>query len=137
MQINRVDVEGIFKTFETKDIEKIMNHFADDAVLIDPHYPKIEMKGKEVIRKGLAWGLNGLKSASFTAEKIWIDENNEGAVLLDTHHVFKGGNKVDIKQVFLFAFNADKKITYLQSFVPYRPHGLGGLIPRIVGMFWK
>lgn len=113
-----------------------MTHFADDATLIDPHYPILEMRGKEMIKKGLTWGLKPLIKASFTTEKLWVD-GNEGAIKLITNHVFKGGNKLDTIQVFLFAFNDEKKITYLQSFVPYRPPGLSGLIPRITGLFWK
>ena len=136
MEITKVDLEAVFKSFESKDIEQIMTHFADDAVLIDPHYPIPEMKGKEMIIKGLIWGLKPLITASFNIEKIWVN-GNEGAIKVKTFHVLKGGNKVDIQQVFLFAFNDEKKLTYLQSFVPYRPHGLSGLIPRITGLFWK
>ena len=136
MELSQTEVEAIFKSFETKDIEQIMPHFADDAVLIDPHYPIMEMRGKEAIRKGLTWGLKPLITASFTTENFWIT-GNEGAIKLKTNHVFKGGNKVDIMQVFLFTLNGDKKLTYLQSFVPYRPPGLGGLVPKIFGLFWK
>ena len=136
LEITKEDIEAIFRSFESKDIEQIMTHFDDDAVLIDPHYPISEMKGKKMIIRGLTWGLKPLITASFTTKKLWVN-GNEGAIKVKTNHVFKGGNKLDITQVFLFAFNIEKKITYLQSFVPYRPHGLSGLIPRITGLFWK
>jgi len=136
LEITKADIEAVFRSFESKDIDLIMSLFADDAILIDPHYPVMEMKGKEAIRKGLTWGLKPLITASFTTEKLWVD-GNEGAIKLITNHVFKGGNKVDIIQVFLFALNNEKKFLYLQSFVPYRPPGLSGLIPRLTKLFWK
>jgi ketosteroid isomerase-like protein len=136
MEITQADIEAVLKSFESKDINQVMSHFTDDAVLIDPHYPIIEMRGKEAIKKGLLWGLKPLISASFEIEKFWIT-GNEGAVKVETNHVFKGGRKISINQVFLFAMNDKKKIIYLQSFVPYRPHGLEGLMPRVFGLFWK
>jgi ketosteroid isomerase-like protein len=136
MKIIEADIEAVLKSFETKDIDQIMPHFADEAILIDPHYPIIEMKGKDAIRKGLSWGLKPLVSASFEIEKFWVS-GNEGVAKVDTNHVFKGGKKISIKQVFLFSMNEKKKIIYMQSFVPYRPDGIDGLVPKIFGMFWK
>ena len=136
MEITKEDVEAVFRSFESKDIDQIMTHFADDAVLIDPHYPIPEMKGKEMIFKGLTWGLKPLITASFTTENFWVS-GNEGVIKVKTNHVFKGGSKLDTIQVFLFALNENKKFTYLQSFVPYRPSGLNGFITRITGLFWK
>ena len=136
MDITKEEVEAIFRSFERKDIDQIMDHFADDAILFDPHYPIPEMKGKDMIYKGLTWGLQSLVSASFITEKFWIN-GNEGVIKLKTNHKFKGGNKLDTMQVFLFTLNEDKKFTYLQSFVPYRPSGLSGIFSRITGLFWK
>ena len=136
MEITKVDVEAVFRSFESKDIDQIMTHFEDDAILIDPHYPIPEMKGKEMIIKGLTWGLKPLITANFTTENFWIN-GYDGVIKVKTNHVFKGGNNLDTIQVFLFTLNENKKITYLQSFVPYRPSGISGFITRITGLFWK
>ena len=42
-----------FATVETKDLEAMMSLFADDAVVIDPHFPKPQMQGKAVITEAL------------------------------------------------------------------------------------
>jgi ketosteroid isomerase-like protein len=136
MEITQADIEAIFKSFESKDIEQILPHFAEDAVLIDPHYPVTEMKGKEAIRKGLTWGLKPLVSASFKVDNFWVS-GNEGAIKMDTNHVFKGGKKISIMQVFLFSMNEKKELVYLQSFVPYRPDGIDGIALKIIKMFWN
>lgn len=136
LDITKEEIEAIFKSFERKDLNEIMDHFSDDAILIDPHYPIPKMIGKKMITKGLTWGLKTLVSARFKTENFWIS-GNEGAIRLKTNHVLKGGKELDTIQVFLFTLNQEKKITYLQSFVPYRPSGLSGLISRITGLFWK
>ena len=43
----------LFTAFEEKDVPAVLALFADDSVLIDPHYPQTEMKGKAAIRQGL------------------------------------------------------------------------------------
>jgi hypothetical protein len=94
------------------------------------------MKGKKMIKKGISWGLKSLVSACFKTENFWIN-GNKGTNRLKTNHLLKGGIELDTVQVFLFTLNKDKKITYLQSFVSYRPSGLSGLLSRIAGLFWK
>ena len=38
-----------FATIEAKDLDAMMSLFAENAVLIDPHFPKPQMQGKAVI----------------------------------------------------------------------------------------
>jgi ketosteroid isomerase-like protein len=38
-----------FATVEAKDLEAMMSLFADDAVVIDPHFPTPQMQGKAAI----------------------------------------------------------------------------------------
>ena len=49
---------------------------------------------------------------------------------METHHVFKGGMKMDFDQVFVFELR-DGLIARLQSYVPYTPAGIGGLLLKI------
>ena len=41
-----------FAAVEAKDLEAMMSLFADDAVVIDPHFPTRQMQGKAAIREG-------------------------------------------------------------------------------------
>jgi ketosteroid isomerase-like protein len=41
-----------FATVEAKDLDAIMSVFADDAVVIDPHFPTSQMQGKVAITEG-------------------------------------------------------------------------------------
>jgi len=136
MKATKEFATGFLDAFVSMDLDNIMSFFGDDAVLIDPHYPKMEMKGKDEIRKGLEWGLSSMVKAGFEVEKCWV-EGSEGVVKVKTNHEFKGNFKVDIMQIFLFEVNEDGKLKYLQSFVPYRPGGLPGFLTKVTGMFWK
>ncbi|NKQ35132.1 MAG: nuclear transport factor 2 family protein [Chloroflexi bacterium] len=128
-------VEQLLDAFLALDLETAMDCFADDAVLYDPHYPVQRMEGKEAIRQGLAWGIGNLEKPGFTVRHVWSD-GKSGAVEMDTHHVFKGGMKLNFDQVFVFE-TKDGKITRLQSYVPYTPGGLGGFMAKATRWSWK
>ena len=133
--MDKQQVERIFAAFEARDIETVMAQFADDAVVTDPHYPIMEMKGKESIRQGFEWALGNMEQAGFKVLKVWSDENS-GAVEMDTHHVFKGGMEMKFRQVFVVEMR-DGLITRLHSFGPYRPGGVSGAMLKTVGFFWR
>jgi ketosteroid isomerase-like protein len=42
--------ERFFAAVMAKDMNAVLGFFAEDAELIDPHYPKMHMKGKAAIR---------------------------------------------------------------------------------------
>jgi ketosteroid isomerase-like protein len=128
-------VEKLMNAFIELDLEAAMACFADDAVLYDPHYPVQRMEGKEAIRQGLGWGIGNLEKAGFSVRHWWADENS-GAVELDTDHVFKGGMNAKFDQVFVFEVSGGK-ITRLQSYVPYGPGGLGGLMAKATHLTWR
>lgn len=52
--------QQLIAAFETKDLPAALALFADDAVVIDPHYPKTEMKGKAAIKQGFEWAFANL-----------------------------------------------------------------------------
>ncbi len=93
------------------------------------------MRGREEIRQGLSWGLNSLEKPGFSVRQIWVD-GDSAVVELDTHHRFKGGIEVKFDQVFVVE-SRDGKICRLQSYVPYSPPGIGGLIPRLTRAAWN
>jgi len=136
MTFTKEEIEYILDSFVNSDIESVMSHFSDEAVLKDSHYPNVKMVGKDAIKEGLEWGFDRMKSLSFSILKFWSIENDV-IIKVKTHHVFKGNNKVDIEQIFVFTFNSSRKIISLESYVPYRPNTLPGLIAHIEGLFRK
>ena len=47
--------QGLIAAFEAKDLPAALAFFADDAVVIDPHYPQPVMKGKAAIEITELW----------------------------------------------------------------------------------
>lgn len=133
--MDRETVENVFALFESKDMEGFMALFADDAVVRDPHYPNPEMKGKAAIRRGLEWAMGNMEQPGFTIRNLWID-GDKAAVEVDTHHVFKGGMKLETDQVFVIE-TQDGLVTRLQAYLPYRPGGVGGLMAKATGLVWR
>ena len=133
--ITRELIGQMFSAFEAKDLEAVLAFFADDAVIYDPHYPTPTMRGKATIRQGLTWGLGNMEQPGFIVRHVWLD--GETAVAeVDTHHVFKGGMKLNFPQVFVVE-SRDGLITRLQAYVPYPPHGIGGLLTKLTRLIWK
>jgi len=113
-------VEEFFKVIESKDIEASLVYFSDNAEFIDPHYPNIHMKGKKEIEQGLTWGFKGLKKLGFTIEKSL-------AVEVATAHELPNGKALNFPQAFIIEIEAGK-ITRLQAYEPYGPHGIFKII---------
>jgi ketosteroid isomerase-like protein len=128
-------IQTLLDAFMAKDLPAVMALIADDAVLYDPHYPQQRMVGKAQIERGLTWGLASLKQPGFTVRNLWLAEHS-GVVELDTHHVLMGGMKIKFDQVFVFDLR-EGKITRLQSYVPYSPPGIGGLLSKVTRLAWR
>jgi ketosteroid isomerase-like protein len=117
-----------FATIEAKDLDAMMSLFADDAVVIDPHFPTPQMQGKVAITEGFRGAMAGMRSFGYTIVNYFESENGQcAAVETATHHIVKQGTKLNFPQVFIFEV-ADGRITRLQAYEPYGPH-------RIVGLF--
>lgn len=115
-----------FATVEAKDLDAMMSLFADDAVVIDPHFPTPQMQGKAAIREGFREAMSGMRSFGYTIVNYFESENRQrAAVETATHHIVKQGMKLNFPQVFLFEA-ADGHITRLQAYEPYGPHGIMG-----------
>ena len=128
-------IDVLIEAFTNKDLEAALALFADDALVYDPHYPVPTMRGKDAIRQGFAWGLGNMEQPGFTVRHLWSD-GTSGALEVDTHHVFKGGMALTFDQVFIFE-TRDGLIIRLQSYVPYPPGGIGGLLARVTRWIWK
>jgi len=120
---------------EGKDMPAILALFADDAIMIDPHYPVAEMKGKAAIKQGLEWAFSNIEKPSFAIRHVWEDVNS-GAVEVDSFHVFRGGMKVKFPQVFILE-TRDGLITRLQSYPPHGPGGIAGGLTSLIRLIWR
>ena len=70
-------VTHTFATIEAKDLEAMMRVFADDAVVIDPHFPTLRMQGKAAIREGFRGAISGMRSFGYTIVNYFESENEQ------------------------------------------------------------
>ncbi len=130
-------VRESFKAVEAKDIEAVLACFTDDAQFIDPHYPKVHMKGKKEIRAGLTWGFKGLKKLGFTIKKYFESEDSKSiAIEVATAHVLPNGKPLNFPQVFIIDIK-DGKISRMQAYEPYGPHGVLKIILGVTRLIKK
>jgi ketosteroid isomerase-like protein len=133
--LDQAAIERLFAAFMAKDIDAVLALFADDAVMIDPHYPVREMRGKAAIRQGLEWAFRNIERPGLTLRRVLI--NGDGAMVeVDTHHVFRGGMAVRFQQVFVVDTRAGA-ISRLQSYTPYGPGGVGSLLASATRLAWR
>ncbi len=119
-------VTHTFTSVEAKDLDAMMSVFAEDAVLVDPHFPAVRMQGKAVITKAMSEAMSGMRSFGYTIINYCESQNGQCAMVeTATHHVMKQGMKLDFPQVFIFDV-ADGRITRMQAYEPYGPHGIAG-----------
>jgi len=118
-----------------KDLVAALSFFADDAVLIDPHYPVPRMKGRAAIERGLKWGLASLETPGFSIR----NRATQGALEfyeVDTKHKLKFGPTIAFDQVFVVEIR-DDKIVRMQAYEPYPAPGIAGVVRRVSWLAWK
>jgi ketosteroid isomerase-like protein len=120
-------VTSAFAAIEAKDLPALMRLFADDAIVIDPHFPRPQMHGEAVITQCFREAIGGMRSFGYTIVNCFESKDGQrAAVETATHHVIKGGMKRPFPQVFIFE-TAEGHITRMQAYEPYGPHGIVGL----------
>jgi ketosteroid isomerase-like protein len=123
----RGTVEQFFRAGEAKNLAATLALFADDATIVDPHYPTPRMTGKAAIAEGLRWAFETLKSLGFTIVTYCESEDGlHAAVEVATAHVLRTGMRLNFPQAF-FVDAQDGLITRVQAYTPYGPGGIGGL----------
>lgn len=119
-------IEELFAALTDRDVSAVGTLFADDAVLVDPHYPQMEMRGRAAIDRGLAWGMRSMEQFGFTiVQSCESADGTRAMVEVDTHHVLKGGKALDFPQVFAVD-SQDGVIIGLRAYEPYGPSGIPG-----------
>ncbi len=124
----RAFVEHVFRTVEKMDVQAAVDLFTDDGVLFDPHYPTPKMVGKAAIADGLTWGFGAMKKMGFPIANYFEAEGGQcAAVEIATAHELKNGMKLNSPQMFVIE-TRDGRISRLQAYEPYGPHGIVGVI---------
>lgn len=125
-------VERMFAAVESKQVAAVLSHFADNAVVIDPHYPTPQMHGKPAIADGLQWAFTTLQQMRFTVLNFCAaDDGRCVAVETATAHTLPGGRQLQFTQTFMVEIE-NGLITRLQAYTPYGPNGVGGLFLALV-----
>ena len=125
----------MLQAFMAKDLAAALAFFADDAVLIDPHYPVARMTGRAAIERGLKWGLASLERPGFSIR----NRARQGAIEfyeVDTKHKLKIGQTIAFDQAFVVEIR-DGKIVRMQAYEPYPAPGIAGVIRRVTWLAWK
>ena len=125
----------LIDAFMAKDLNLVLSLFADDAVLIDPHYPQARMRGRAAIERGLRWGLSSLEQPGFVLRHSAV-EGDIGFFEVDTKHRLKICMIVAFEQVFVVEARGDR-IVRLQAYEPYPAPGVAGLIRRASRLSWR
>lgn len=121
-------VDREFDAVMSKDIKGVLSAFADDGVLIDPHYPAPRMVGKRAIAEGLRWGFGSMKTLGFKITGYFESADGQSAAVeVATSHVLKAGMKLQFPQMFVIE-TENGLITRLQAYEPYGPGGIGGVV---------
>ena len=122
----RTTVEQAFVAVESRNVDAVLAFFADDAVMIDPHYPTPHMAGKAAIASGLRWAYSGMQKMGFTILCYFeAPDRQSAAVEVATAHVLRTGMPLRFSQVFVFD-TRDGLITRMQAYEPYGPSGVAG-----------
>jgi len=130
-------VTHTFAAVEAKDLEALLRVFADDAIVIDSHFPTPRMRGKAAIRDGFRGAMGATRSFGYTIMHYFESEDGQrAAVEMASHHVLKYGMERAFLQVFIFEV-ADGRVMLLQAYEPYGPHGIVGafLLARFAHRF--
>lgn len=116
-------VRDHFNAVEAKDLEAVLAFYHSDIDFIDPHYPKVHMKGKDEILKGLTWSFKTVKSFGFSDINYFEnDDGTKASVEYDSMIELFNGKSFKFPQVFIIE-TSNHKISRLQAYEPYGPHG--------------
>ena len=121
-------VERALAAVEAKDVDAVLACLSDDAVVIDPHYPKPTMRGKGEIADGLRWAFATMRQLGLPIVSYFeaADETKAAVEVATSHVLAAGGMRLAFPQVFVVEAR-DGRITRLRAYTPYGPPGIGGM----------
>jgi len=85
-EILRLDAEWCHDVNESRDVDRILSYWSDDAVVMPPGHPSLA--GKDAIREFVVESLStpGFK-ISWKTDQVFVDESGDMAYALGTNHV--------------------------------------------------
>jgi len=130
-------VRDHFNAVEAKDLNEVMSFYHPDIDFIDPHYPKVEMKGTDEVFKGLTWSFKTVKSFGFSDVNYFEHkEGTKASVEYDSKIELFNGKSFKFRQVFIIETNKNK-IIRLQAYEPYGPHGAHKVFLEVTRLMHK
>jgi len=121
-------LERDLRAVESRDRQAVLDCFAPDGVLIDPHYPQPRMQGHAQIGAGLDWVFAGMASMRFDIVGFFESADGAGAAAeVESHHQLTGGRRIEFTQTFVVQ-TRDGLITRMQTYLPYGPPGMAGVV---------
>lgn len=126
-----------FNAVEKKDLGAVMDFYHSDIDFIDPHYPKVHMKGKNEVFKGLTWSFKTVKSFSFkTINYFENKDSTKASVEYDSIIELFNGKSFQFRQVFIIEMQ-NNKIRRLQAYETYGPHGMHKIMLLVTRLVHK
>ena len=118
-------IDRLFRAYEARDKEAALACYADDVVLVDPHYPGARMEGKAALADSVDWAFENARSLGFSVrhafEEVGDDDGVERAVVeVDSHHVWADGAEARFPQLFVFEAR-DGLVTEVRAYQMYPP----------------
>jgi len=133
-------VTRTFAAVEAKDLDIMMSLFADDAVLIDPHFPIPRMHGKAAITEGLRVAI--VRNAILRLHNRQLFRVGELSTRGSRDREaprHQAGDEAKFPAVFILEAS-DGRITRMQADEPYGPPGIVGVLSflaRLMNRFSK
>ena len=110
-------LKGLLEAFNSHDLDRIMDHFADDCVLYTPRGEKPRGDryfGKNEVRAGLAKRFEGIPDVHYGDDRHWAC-GDLGVSEWTLTGTTLAGDQIEVRGVDLLEF-ADNKIILKDSF---------------------
>jgi steroid delta-isomerase-like uncharacterized protein len=115
----RRNLKGLCDAFNAHDLDRIMDHFADDCVLEMPRGSQpwgARSEGKEAVRKALAGRFEGLPDVHYGNEQHFVDEGaNTGMSKWTLTGTRRDGQRIEVHGCDFYTFR-DGKVTRKDSY---------------------
>jgi ketosteroid isomerase-like protein len=123
--MNRVEIlRDIAAGFDTHDLDRILKHFADDAVFESPRGPERwgqRFEGIEAIRDAFAARFSGIPDVRYQEDEHFV-AGERGASEWTLHGTTTDGQRLEIRGCDLWTFRGDR-IIRKDSFWKIRTEG--------------
>ncbi len=117
MTANLAALKGLVDAFNAHDLDRIMSHFADDAVLEMPRGPDPwgrRYVGAAAVREGLRARFAGLPDVHYGADSHYVD-GDMGISQWTVTGTLPSGERIEARGCDFYSFR-DGKITKKDSF---------------------